>query len=39
MQKALLIAEKPDLMRKIQEVYEDNGPDIPYEINFVSQRG
>ena len=39
MAKALLIAEKPDLMKKIQEVYEDNGPDIPYDITFVSQRG
>lgn len=39
MQKALLIAEKPDLMRKIQEVYEDHGPDIPYTIKFTSQRG
>lgn len=39
MNRGLLIAEKPDLMQKIQEVYENNGPDIPYDITFRSQRG
>ena len=37
--KSLLIAEKPDLMRQIQEVYEDNKSSIPYSITFVSLRG
>lgn len=36
---ALLIAEKPDLMRKIEEVYRSNRDKIPYEITFTSQRG
>ena len=36
---ALLIAEKPDLMRKIEEVYKNHIPEIPYRITFASQRG
>ena len=39
MQHALLIAEKPDLMRKIRDVYEKNSRKIPYDITFTSQRG
>lgn len=39
MQKALLIAEKPDLMRKIEEVYDNHKQDFPFEIDFRSQRG
>ena len=39
MEKALLIAEKPDLMRKIQDVYENHRTEIPYDIIFQSQRG
>ena len=35
----LLIAEKPDLMRKIQACYEKYRDRIPYEITFTSQRG
>ena len=35
----LLIAEKPDLMRKIEHCYKSNRDKIPYEIDFVSQRG
>lgn len=37
--KSLLIAEKPDLMRKIQEVYNNHKDAIPYDITFQSQRG
>lgn len=37
--RALLIAEKPDLMRKIDECYKKHKKDIPYEITFASQRG
>ena len=36
---ALLIAEKPDLMRRIEEVYNDHVSEISYKISFVSQRG
>lgn len=39
MDKALLIAEKPSLMRTIQEVYNKNKNAIPYEIVFTSQSG
>ena len=39
MLKALLIAEKPDLMRKIKEVYDKHKNEVPYEIDFESQRG
>lgn len=39
MPKALLIAEKPSLMRAIQDVYNRNRAKIPYEVTFVSQRG
>ena len=35
----LLIAEKPDLQRKIQEVYEDHRTEIPYNLSFTAQRG
>lgn len=38
-QKALLIAEKPDLMRKIEAVYDKYKDRLPYEAVFVSQRG
>ena len=38
-QKALLIAEKPDLQRKIEEVYKNHRNSIPYEITFAAQRG
>ena len=39
MLKMLLIAEKPDLMRQIETVYNSHRSEIPYEITFVSQRG
>ena len=39
MEKCLLIAEKPSLMREIQSVYEKNKDEIPYQIDFESQRG
>lgn len=35
----LLIAEKPDLMRKIEQIYTKNKGKIPYTLDFVSQRG
>ena len=38
-QKLLLIAEKPDLMRKIEHCYNAHKDEIPYEIDFLSQRG
>ena len=38
-QKALLIAEKPDYMRKIQKVFEAHKNELDYEIDFVAQRG
>lgn len=37
--KYLLIAEKPDLMRQIETVYNRHRDEIPYAIDFVSQRG
>ena len=37
--RALLIAEKPDLMRKIEACYKANRDKIPYDATFVSQRG
>lgn len=37
--RALLIAEKPDLMRKIDECYRQHRSEIPYTITFASQRG
>lgn len=37
--KALLIAEKPSLMRDIKAVYEANKDKMPYEIEFVAQAG
>ena len=39
MEKALLIAEKPDLMRHIKDAYDKNKSQIPYDITFVSQIG
>lgn len=39
MPKALLIAEKPSLMRTIEAVYNKHKSSIPYEITFISQRG
>ncbi len=39
MQKALLIAEKPSLMRTIEEAYNKHRGEIPYEIDFLGQRG
>ncbi len=39
MKRALLIAEKPSLMRAIKDVYEAHRREIPYEVNFVSQSG
>lgn len=37
--KALLIAEKPSLMREIQSVYNKHKSEIPFEIDFLSQAG
>lgn len=37
--RAFLIAEKPDLMRKIEACYKAHRSEIPYEIKFASQRG
>ena len=39
MPKGLLIAEKPSLMREIQNVYEKHKNELDYEIDFESQRG
>ena len=39
MPKALLIAEKPSLMRQIQDVYNKHRAEIPYEVTFTAQRG
>lgn len=39
MRKALLIAEKPSLMREIENVYHKIKSKLPYEIAFTSQRG
>ena len=39
MQKALLIAEKPSLMRSIEAVYKKHETEIPYQITFMAQRG
>ena len=36
---ALLIAEKPDLMRQIETVYNLHSDEIPYGVAFMSQRG
>lgn len=38
-QRALLIAEKPSLMRDIQHVYNKHQSEIPYDITFISQVG
>ncbi len=37
--KALLIAEKPSLMRTIQEVYNKHKSEIPYTCDFLAQAG
>ncbi len=39
MNRALLIAEKPSLMREIKAVYDRHRNEIPYECTFESQRG
>lgn len=39
MKKALLISEKPDLMRKMERAYKKHASEIPYEVDFVSQAG
>lgn len=39
MSRGLLIAEKPDLQRKIQDVYNDNRSSIPFSLDFAAQRG
>ena len=39
MPKALLIAEKPSLMREIQSVYESHKDEFDFEIDFAAQRG
>lgn len=38
-QKALLIAEKPSLMRTIQSVYNKHQANIPYDCTFLAQAG
>lgn len=38
-QRALLIAEKPDLMRQIEAVYRTHKDELPYTATFTSQRG
>ena len=38
MSRGLLIAEKPDLQRKIQDVYNDNRSSIPFSLDFAAQR-
>lgn len=37
--KAILIAEKPSLMREIQSVYNKHKSEIPMEIDFLAQAG
>ena len=37
--RALLISEKPDLMRQIKACYDKHRSEIPYNITFTSQRG
>ena len=39
MKKALLIAEKPSYMREIKAVYEKHKSEIPFNIDFIAQRG
>lgn len=39
MNKAILIAEKPSLMREIQHVYNNHKNDIGIEIDFLAQAG
>lgn len=38
-EKALLISEKPDLMRKMESAYQKHKSEIPYEVDFQSQSG
>ena len=38
-QKALLIAEKPSLMKTIYSVYNKHRSEIPYDIDFKAQAG
>ena len=37
--KAILIAEKPSLMREIQSAYREGKKDIPFDIDFLAQAG
>ena len=37
--RALLIAEKPDLMKKIAECYKKHRDEIPFDITFAALRG
>lgn len=37
--RGLFIAEKPSLMRAVQETYNKNKNNIPYQLDFVAQRG
>lgn len=39
MEKLLLIAEKPSLMRELQSVYRNNKGKIPYDIDFIALAG
>ena len=39
MEKLLLIAEKPSLMRDVESVYKKNRMHIPYDIDFVALAG
>ena len=39
MQRALLIAEKPDLMRKVESAYNSHRGDFSFSIDFAAQRG
>ena len=37
--KGLAICEKPSIVKAIGEVYKKHKKDIPYELDFVAQRG
>lgn len=39
MEKALLISEKPDLMRKMENMYRKHASEFSYEVDFESQSG
>lgn len=39
MEKLLLIAEKPSLMRELQTVFKKHKPEIPYNIDFTALSG